>query len=90
MFINDGRFHTEVLISSFSFKIRRFGTDGPVINNLPANSGDMGSIPGIDLGSSYVPQSYYAHVPRLLSHTSLSLSCTREKELRLEKAHAQH
>ena len=25
MFINDGRFHTEVLISSFSFKIRIFG-----------------------------------------------------------------
>lgn len=76
---------------SFSFKIKRFGTDGPVINNLPANSGDVGSIPGIDLGRSYMPQSHYAHVPRLPSHTSPEPKRhKRGRNPRLGEAHARH
>ena len=39
-------------------KIRRLGTNGPVIKNLLANAGGVGSIPGIDLRRSYVPQSH--------------------------------
>ena len=37
----------------------------PPPKNLPANSGDMGSIP--DLGRSHMQQSSRAHVPQLLS-----------------------
>ena len=38
---------------------------GPVVKNLPANVGDMGSIPG--LGRSHMPQGNEAHAPQLLS-----------------------
>ena len=35
-----------------------------VVKNLPANAGDMGSIPG--LGRSPMPQSNWARAPQLL------------------------
>ena len=38
---------------------------GSVVKNLPANVGDMGSIPG--LGRSHMPQSNEVQVPQLLS-----------------------
>ena len=37
---------------------------GLVVKNLPANAGDMGSIPGP--GRSHMPQSNEARVPQLL------------------------
>ena len=38
---------------------------GAVVENLPANAGDMGSSPG--LGRSHMPQSNWAREPQLLS-----------------------
>ena len=37
---------------------------GAVVKNLPANAGDMGSIPGP--GRSHMPQSNEVHAPPLL------------------------
>ena len=47
---------------------------GAVVENLPANAGDMGSIPG--LGGSHIPRSNWAHEPRLLSLRVWSLCPT--------------
>ena len=48
-----------------------------MVENLPANAGDMGSSPG--LGRSHMPQSNWAHEPPLLSLHIWSLcSATRE------------
>ena len=50
---------------------------GAVVENLPANAGDMGSSPG--LGGSHMPRSNWAHEPQLLSLCVWSLySATRE------------
>ena len=50
---------------------------GIVVENLPANAGDMGSSPG--LGRTHVPQSSWAREPQLLSLCVWSLcSATRE------------
>ena len=50
---------------------------GAVVENLPANAGDMGSSPG--LGGSHMPWSGWAHEPQLLSLRVWSLcSATRE------------
>ena len=50
---------------------------GAVVENLPANAGDMGSSPG--LGRSHMPWSSWAHEPQLLSLRVWSLcSATRE------------
>ena len=50
---------------------------GAVVENLPANAGDMGSSPG--LGRSHMPQSSWAHEPQFLSLRVWSLcSATRE------------
>ena len=50
---------------------------GAVVENLPANAGDMGSSPG--LGRSHVLGSNWAHEPQLLSLRVWSLcSATRE------------
>ena len=38
--------------------------DGTVVESLPANAGDTGSIPG--LGGFHMPWSNWAHVPQLL------------------------
>ena len=37
---------------------------GPVVRNLHASAGHMGSIP--DLGRLFMPQSNYVHVPQLV------------------------
>ena len=48
-----------------------------MVENLPANAGDMGSSPG--LGGSYMPWSNWAREPQLLSLRVWSLcSATRE------------
>ena len=48
-----------------------------MVENLPANAGDMGSIPG--LGRSHMPWSNWAREPQLLSLRVWSLcSATRE------------
>ena len=48
-----------------------------VVENLPANAGDMGSSPG--LGRSHMPWSNWAHEPQLRSLRVWSLcSATRE------------
>ena len=50
---------------------------GAVVENLPANAGDMGSSPG--LGGSHMPQSNWAREPQLLSlHVWSLCSSTRE------------
>ena len=50
---------------------------GAVVENLPANAGDMGSSPG--LGRSHMPRSNWAREPQLLSLRVWSLcSATRE------------
>ena len=50
---------------------------GAVVENPPANAGDMGLSPG--LGRSHMPQSNWAHEPQLLSLCVWSLcSATRE------------
>ena len=50
---------------------------GAVVENLPANAGDMGSSPG--LGRSHMPWSNWAHEPQLRSLRVWSLcSATRE------------
>ena len=50
---------------------------GAVVENLPADAGDMGSSPG--LGGSHMPRSNWAREPQLLSLRVWSLcSATRE------------
>ena len=50
---------------------------GAVVENLPANAGDMGSSPG--LGRSHMPWSNWAREPQLLSlHVWSLCSTTRE------------
>ena len=50
---------------------------GAVVENLPANAGDMGSSPG--RGRSHMPRSNWAREPQLLSLRVWSLcSATRE------------
>ena len=50
---------------------------GAVVENLPANAGDMGSSPG--LGRSHMPRSNWAREPQLLSLRIWSrCSATRE------------
>ena len=50
---------------------------GAVVENLPANEGDVGSSPG--LGRSHMPRSNWAREPQLLSLRIWSLcSATRE------------
>ena len=50
---------------------------GAVVENLPANAGDMGSSPG--LGRSHMPRGSWAREPQLLSLCVWSLcSATRE------------
>ena len=50
---------------------------GAVVENLPANAGDMGSSPG--LGRSHMPQSSWACEPQLLSLRLWSLCSTTRK-----------
>ena len=45
-------------------KNKKVRTYGPVVENLPANAGDMGSIPG--QGRSHMLQSNQVPVPQLL------------------------
>ena len=53
---------------------------GPVVENLPCNAEDTGSIPG--LGRSYVLWSNLAQVPQLLSRRAL------EPMLHNERSHS--
>ena len=71
------------LINEFS-KVARYKINiqgfpgGAVVENLPANAGDMGSSPG--MGRSHMPHSGWAHEPQLLSLRVWSLcSATREE-----------
>ena len=59
-------------------KMNHWGfSGGAVVENLPANPGDMGSSPG--LGGSHMPRSNWAREPQLLSLRVWSLcSATRE------------
>ena len=50
--------------------------DGTVVENLPANAGDMGSSPG--LGGSHMPRSKWAREPQLLSLRSRA--CAPQQE----------
>ena len=65
-------------ISIITLKINGRGfPGGAVVENLPANAGDMGSSPG--LGRSHMPRSNWAREPQLLSLRIWSLcSATRE------------
>ena len=63
-----------------------------VVENPPANAGDMGSIPGP--GRSLMPRSNWARAPQLLSlrsraHEPQLLSpCATAAEARVPRAHA--
>ena len=58
-------------------KIKEGFPGGAVVENLPANSGDTGSSPG--LGRSHMPRSNWAREPQLLSlHVWSLCSTTRE------------
>ena len=67
-----------LLLSAKSYKNKRWGfPGGAVVENLPANAGDVGSSPG--LGGSHMPRSNWAREPQLLSLRVWSLcSATRE------------
>ena len=59
------------------FKTKQGFPGGTVVENLPANSGDTGSSPG--LGGSHMLRSNWAREPQLLSLRVWSLcSATRE------------
>ena len=70
--------HWDHCRSSLELKRKEVGfPGGAVVENLPANSGDTGSSPG--LGRSHMPRSNWAHAPQLLSLRVWSLcSSTRE------------
>ena len=53
------------VVIATSVKIHWGFPGGAVVENLPANAGDMGSSPG--LGRSHVPRSNWAREPQLLS-----------------------
>ena len=74
-----GRIMTTFFLRSVhSLEIKDRGSPGgAVVENLPANAGDMGSSPG--LGRSHMPWSNWAREPQLLSLRFWSLcSATRE------------
>ena len=54
-----------VLLGNLFKIIDRGFPGGAVVENLPANAGDIGSSPG--LGRSHMPRSNCAHEPQLLS-----------------------
>ena len=65
-----------VRITKLSSKVSVPGfPGGAVVENLPANAGDIGSSPG--LGGSHMPRSNWAREPQLLRVWSLC-SATRE------------
>ena len=77
-------------IFSFSVNLELFSTyshldfpGGPVVKSLPANAGDVGSVPG--LGSFHVPQDDYTQVPRLLSPCTLEPMPRSKRSPRDEK-----
>ena len=82
---------------SYIFKNSRAQSfpSGPVVENLPANAGHTGSIPG--LGKSHMPRGNWAHVPQILRPAHLGAHTTQREKLlhwearapQLEKAHAQ-
>ena len=57
--------------------MQNYNECGAVVENLPANAGDMGSSPG--LGRSHMPWSNWACEPQLLSLRVWSL-CTATRE----------
>ena len=72
-------YHISVPKGFLCWKKRKEGGfhGGAVVENLPANAGDTGSIPG--LGGSHMPRSNWAREPQLLSLRVWSLcSATRE------------
>ena len=56
---------------------------GAVVENLPANAGDMGSSPG--LGRSHMPQSDWARAPQLLKPECLEPVLHNKRSHRNEK-----
>ena len=68
--------HCKAILLQLKKKSRGF-PGGAVVENLPANAGNMGSSPG--LGRSHMPRSNWALEPQLLSLRVWSLcSATRE------------
>ena len=58
--------HLVPIVVQVLFKTLGWGfPGGAVVENLPANTGDAGSSPG--LGGSHMPRSDWAHEPQLLS-----------------------
>ena len=60
-------------------------TGGPVVKSLPANTGDMGSIPG--LGRFHMTQGNQARVPQLPSPHSRVCALQRERPLQRKPTH---
>ena len=76
--IVDGKMVVEYIMNNIvSIGIYKKGfPGGAVVENPPANAGDMGSIPGP--GKSHMPQSNQAHAPQLLSPCALGPAVTQQ------------
>ena len=71
------RYHLTTVRMAIIKKNTKGFPGGAVVENLPANAGDMGSSPG--LGRSHMPRSNWAREPQLLSlHVWSLCSATRE------------
>ena len=60
-------------------KQREDFSGGPVVGSLPANAGDVGSVP--DPGIFHIPQANKVHVPQLLNPCSRARTPQEEKPL---------
>ena len=67
---------------NYSLKKKQGFPGGAVVENLPANAGDMGLSPGP--GRSHMPRSKWAHEPQLLSLRVWSL-CSATREAAIER-----
>ena len=73
----DGVYTYNGILLSYKKEQNRDFPGGAVAKNLPANAGDMGSIPG--LGRSHMSRSNKARVPQLLRLPTRACALQQEK-----------
>ena len=78
----DGVYTYNGILLSYKKEQNRDFPGGAVAKNLPANAGDMGSIPG--LGRSHMSRSNKARVPQLLRLPTRARAPKQEKPLQWE------
>ena len=74
--MHSGRTAMKILWRNENKKQREDCSGGPVVGRLPANAGDVGSIP--DSGIFHIPQGNKVHAPQLLN--PWSRACTPQGE----------